>query len=147
MAADLKPDTKNKQARIRREERNSELLAPTDVLQSLFKDGKHPLSDQFLRWKIWAQWEEVVGPSFSKNCLPVGFNNGNLNLWVKSASWLQEMRFLLDDIRSRVNQYVGHEWVVTIRLTLDRHQVPTEEGAALFREFVQKNSTIKKNRF
>lgn len=111
--------------------------AGSEVLQSLFENGKSPLSDQFLRWKLWAAWPEVVGPTISQNAEPVGYQRGVLFLWVKNSSWMQQMTFMKDPIKETINQKLGRKFVHSIRFTLDRHAVPQEDTSGL-KELIQK---------
>ena len=105
--------------------------AGSEVLQSLFENGKSPLSDQFLRWKLWASWKDVVGPTISQNAEPVGYSRGTLYLWVKNSSWMQQMTFMKDPIQETINQKLGKKFVHAIRFTLDRRSVPEHDNGAL----------------
>lgn len=109
----------------------------SEVLQSLFENGKSPLSEQFMRWKLWAKWEEVVGPTISKNTEPVGFQRGVLFVWVRNSSWMQQMIFLKDPIRDTINQKFGNNFIKYIKFTLDRREVPNSNQQD-FREMIQK---------
>jgi hypothetical protein len=100
----------------------------SEVLQALFEDGKSPLSGPFLRWKLWARWKEVVGPTIGESTEPVSYYRGTLWLWVKSSTWMQQMVFMRDDIRKTINDKMGVEFVKELRFTLDRRAVPSEAG-------------------
>ena len=119
----------------------TDLLAASRVLQGLLGNGKSPLSDGFLRWKIWRFWEKIVGPTLAKHCEPVGFERGKLFLWVKSAARMQEMRFFEEALKTKVNEHVGRDWVKAIRLTTDRHGVPTTaEVSADFKKMLEQDT-------
>lgn len=113
------------------------LTLGSEVLQSLFENGKSPLSEQFMRWKLWAKWEEVVGPTIAKNAEPVGFQRGVLYVWVRNSAWMQQMIFLKDQIRDTINQKFENRFVKHIKFTLDRRDVPQEDQAG-FRDMIQK---------
>ena len=113
------------------------LSVGSEVLQSLFENGKSPLSDQFLRWKLWAKWDEVVGPTISKNAEPVGFQRGVLIVWVRNSSWMQQMIFMKDHIRNAINEKFDNNFVKYIRFTLDRRDVP-DSNQKEFKEMIQK---------
>ncbi|NJL23733.1 MAG: DUF721 domain-containing protein [Calothrix sp. SM1_5_4] len=89
-------------------------------------NGKSPLSDGFLRWKIWRLWPRIVGETLGKVCEPVGYERGRLWIWVKSSARMQEVRFFEATLRKKVNEHVGREWVRMVRFTLDRREVPRE---------------------
>lgn len=97
----------------------------SEVLLSLFENGKSPISEAFLRWKLWAKWSELVGPSLAQNAEPVGLKDGVLHLWVKNSTWMQQMTFVKDQLRVTLNQKLGMELVKSIRYTLDRREAPS----------------------
>lgn len=109
----------------------------SEVLQSLFENGKSPLSEQFMRWKLWAKWEEVVGPTIAKNAEPVGFQRGVLFVWVRNSTWMQQMIFMKDHIRDTINQKFENNFVKYIKFTLDRHEVPRVDQQG-FKDMIQK---------
>ncbi|WP_347358265.1 DUF721 domain-containing protein [Bdellovibrio sp.] len=109
----------------------------SEVLQRLFENGKSPLSEQFMRWKLWAKWDEVVGPTIAKNAEPVGFQRGVLYVWVRNSSWMQQMIFMKDPIRDTINQKFQNNFVKYIKFTLDRREVPTQDQTD-FKEMISK---------
>lgn len=106
----------------------SKFTQGSEVLQALFEDGKSPLSGPFLRWKLWARWKEVVGETIAASTEPVSYQNGILWLWVRHSAWMQQLMFVRDDIRKTINKKMGVNFVHTLRFTLDRRAVPTEQG-------------------
>ena len=81
------------------ENRKSHLSPVASVLQSLLQNSKSPLSEQFIRWRLWQKWDEVVGEEIAKHSMPVSYLDGTLYVWVKSAPRMQEMTFLVREIR------------------------------------------------
>lgn len=117
--------------------RKSDLQGASRVLQGVLSNGKSPLSAQFLRWKIWRFWPQIVGATLARVCEPVGFERGRLYVWVKSSARMQEIRFFEETIKTKVNEHVGSTWVRNIRFTLDRHGVPNaEEMSPEFKKFL-----------
>lgn len=117
---------KSKKPRFKPKARpKTDLLAASKVLQTVLGNGKSPLSDQFLRWKIWRFWPKIVGDTLGKQCEPVGYERGRLFIWVKSSARMQDIRFFETTLKEKVNEHVGRTWVRSIRFTLDRHGVPT----------------------
>ncbi|MEQ1665406.1 MAG: DUF721 domain-containing protein [Bdellovibrionales bacterium] len=106
--------------------RASALTSVDKVLQSLLQSSKSPLADQFLRWRLWSSWDAVVGEEIAKHCMPVGFLNGTLYIWVKSSARMQEMIFLVKPIQNKINEHIGNTFVNAIRFTLDRKSVPVQ---------------------
>lgn len=112
--------------------RKGDLSTATDVLEGVLLNSKSPLSDQFLRWKLWRKWPEVVGPTISAQSMPVGYMNGILYVWVKNAVWMNEMLFLAGPVREKVNTFLEKNWVQQVRFTLNQHEVPKmEEDSAM----------------
>lgn len=110
--------------------RSSQPLLGSDALHSLFENGKSPLSQQFLRWKMWRRWSEYVGPTAAEHSEPVGYVRGNLYVWVKNSSWMQQMVFLREPLKDSINKKLGFEFVKNIHLTLDKKSVPRDQAEA-----------------
>src|SRR5258708_17327565 len=100
------------------------MKSASDVLQFLLENGKSPLANQFLRWKIWKRWPDIVGTTTAQNTVPVGYDKGTLYIWVKSSSWMQQMIYFAQPVREKVNKFVGKNWVRRVRFTLDKKDVP-----------------------
>jgi len=98
------------------------------VLQSLFENGKSPLSDQFVRWKLWAQWSEIVGPTIADQTEPVGISKDCLVLWVKSSPWMQQLYYMKNQILRTVVLKTGLTHIKNIHFTLDRRAVPQDQS-------------------
>ncbi len=110
-----------------------------EVLQMLLQNSKSPLSNQFLRWRVWKDWKDLVGAQIASKCQPVGYHRRTLYIWVESSAWMQQLNFFSSQIKIKVNQYAGKEWVNSIRFTLDRKSVPSsEENAQDLRESLSK---------
>lgn len=109
------------------------------MLYSLLQGGRSPLADQFKRWKLWQNWEEVVGPSIAKHTLPVAYNKRVLYVWVKSSSMMQEFIFIRDAVKDKINSYVGGQWIVGVSFTLDKKSVPSQDEVGKdFKSFIKK---------
>lgn len=105
------------------------MKSSSDVLESILQNSKNGLSDQFMRWKVWRKWDEIVGPTISAQSAPVGYNNGILYIWVKNSVWMQEMLFLAGPLKEKVNKFTGKTWAQKIHFTLNRHEVPDLDDA------------------
>jgi len=80
-----------------------------EILSKLLKDGTLPfrLEDA----DIWKFWNDVVGPTISKNAQPSWIKNGRLRVTVMDPIWLQELQFLERTLREKLNQRLGREAV------------------------------------
>ncbi len=96
-----------------------------EVLHRLLESKAGPVSDQYLRWKLWLSWKDVVGPTVGENTEPVSYRNGVLWLWVKNSVWMQQMSFMTEPIKNSVNQKFKEGFVKEVRLTLDRRLTPS----------------------
>lgn len=109
----------------------------SDVLQTLLQNSKSPLAEQFLRWKVWNSWGEIMGEKIAKHSVPVGYQKGQLYIWVDHPARIQEFRFIVKEIMYKINEYCGKRWVRRIHFTLDRKSVPkSEESAKDLRDFL-----------
>lgn len=96
-----------------------------EVLHRLLEEKAGPVSDQYLRWKLWLGWKDVVGDTVGENTEPIGYRNGVLWLWVKNSVWMQQMSFMTEPIKNSVNQKFKEGFVKEVRLTLDRRLTPS----------------------
>ncbi len=120
------------------DERRSQLDSAAFVLQGLLKSQKTPLSDSFLRWRVWNAWPTVVGEEIAASSLPVGYAKGCLYVWVKSAARMQELTFVVKPLMEKINSFVGKKWIRSIRFTQDRKSVPAAaEADETMRDFIQ----------
>lgn len=119
-------------------EKKNHFSSGADVLQSLFEKGNSPLSEQFVRWKLWSRWSEYVGASLADQCEPVGYFRGTLWIWVKNSTWLQQLVFLKNDMRTNINQRLQLNYVLEIRFTTNRREVPQSENAQFTKGMIRK---------
>jgi hypothetical protein len=64
--------------------------------------------EQQLRvYRIWTFWNDEVGDLIARRAQPVRFRDGVLFVTVATHSWMQELRFLKDDLRDRLNARLG----------------------------------------
>ncbi len=111
----------------------------SEVLQSLFQNSKSNLGEGFTRWKLWHDWQGIVGQTIAKHSTPVGYKRGVLYVWVDSSARMQEMSFLAGEIISKVNQYLDKKWVRRVQFSLDRKNVPDfSEAPESFKIFIKK---------
>ena len=99
----------------------------SQVLQSLFENGKSPLSEHFLRWKLWSKWKELMGPSISDSCEPVGYANKKLYVFVKNSTLMHHMYFLRGNMIRKIQKDFHKDFVKEIIYTLDRKKIPSDE--------------------
>lgn len=98
-----------------------------EVLQKLLEEKAGPVSDQYLRWKLWLSWKEIVGPTVAENAEPISYHQGTLWLWVRNSVWMQQMSFMSEPIKNSVNQKFRKDFVREVRFTLDRKLTPSAD--------------------
>lgn len=102
----------------------SKFNTSAEVLQKLLEGKAGPVSDQYMRWKLWLSWKEIVGPTVAENAEPISYHQGVLWLCVRNSVWMQQMSFMLEPIKQSVNQKFRPGFVKEVRLTLDRKMTP-----------------------
>ena len=104
----------------------SNFKTAAEVLKSLLDSKKGgAVSENFMRWKLWLNWSDVVGKTMSENCEPIAYHDGTLWLWVKNSVWMQQISFMLEPIKNTINEKYKKGYVKEVRLTLDRRTVPS----------------------
>lgn len=93
--------------RKRRAKGEDTLSGASDLLKGLMQNVQSPLGVGFLRLKIEAQWSEAVGTRLAEITAPVGYHNGVLEIWVAHSTWVQELHYAKDTLRSGVNSVLG----------------------------------------
>jgi len=102
---------------VMRSGRKKTTLVPLkDIMESILKDSKLPFNPDDAR--IWAVWDEVVGPSISKNAQPLWIKHGRLRVNVTDPIWLQELGFLKQNIKEKLNEKLGRDAVRVIEFRL-----------------------------
>ncbi len=83
-----------------------------DVIANLLSDNTLPFNSDDAR--IWNVWDEVVGPDVSENTHPSWIKDGRLRVAVSDPIWLQELKFLEEDIREELNKKLRRKAVKKI---------------------------------
>jgi len=97
-----------------------------DVLATLWRRFDAP--DQAAAHRIWGLWPDVVGTAIARRAQPSGFRNHVLFVAVATHSWMQELRFMTDDIRDRLNARLGAPVVREILFAVGRVELPAALG-------------------
>lgn len=88
-----------------------------DILAHLMSNDTLPFNP--LDASIWKVWDEVVGPAISKNAHPSWIKNGRLRVRVYDPIWRQELEFVEEDIRDKLNNKLGRKAVEKIEFRVD----------------------------
>ena len=83
------------------------------ILERILKATDKQLNPEIDR--IFALWDQCVGPEVAENAQPESFKSGMLMVKVSSAPWSQQLEYEKTLIIDRVNAAVGKRLVTEIR--------------------------------
>ena len=98
------------------ESKKKSLVSIKDVLSSLFSDSKLPFNPDDAR--IWKEWEGAVGDAIAKNAQPEWIKDGKLRVRVSDPIWLQELGYVEETIKEKLNRRLGRKAVGRIEFRL-----------------------------
>ena len=84
------------------------------VLQDWLSRSK--LSGNLLPCRIRELWPDIVGAKIAARATPTTFRDGVLTIVVANHAWLNELHFLGDELRGRINERLGDSPVNSLRL-------------------------------
>jgi predicted nucleic acid-binding Zn ribbon protein len=58
-------------------------------------------------YAVWRFWDEEVGAAIAQRAQPTRFRNGILFVAVASHTWMQELQFLKESLRDKLNARLG----------------------------------------
>ncbi|MBI1982972.1 MAG: DUF721 domain-containing protein [Acidobacteria bacterium] len=61
-------------------------------------------------------WARVAGKAMAEHSCPVAFAEGTLTLAVSCPSWTAQLRMMSEDIRAKINSFLGGPIVRTLRV-------------------------------
>jgi len=83
-----------------------------EILEKSLK--RSDLSGRLLEYGVWPIWNETVGPIIARNAQPEKIRNGTLFVKVASPTWMQQLQYLKEMIREKLNQSLRGEVVKNI---------------------------------
>ena len=94
-----------------------------DILDDVLK--RVDPEQQMRTYGIWNFWAEEVGELIARRAQPSGFRNGILFVTVATQSWMQELQFMKEKVRERLNTRLGAELVRDIFFVSGSISAPT----------------------
>jgi len=88
----------------------------SSILDTALKEFRVTSDTEMTR--IWELWEDAVGEAIAQNAKPGAFKKDVLLVHVSSSVWMQQLRFLKQDLLSRINFALGQELVREIRFKI-----------------------------
>jgi len=70
---------------------------------------------------LWKVWDQVVGTAIAAHAKPLWIKNGQLRVEVSDPIWVQELRFMEQTIREKLNGELGRKAVEKIDFRLRTH--------------------------
>jgi len=95
-----------------------------DVLQRVDPE------QQMRVYRLWTFWDHEVGEAIARRAQPSGFRNGILFVTVATQSWMQELQFMKDTMRERLNARLGAALIRDIYFVSGTIEPPPAEPAA-----------------
>jgi hypothetical protein len=89
-----------------------------EVLQQTLKSCRRETNETLA--VLGACWPDVVGETLGVHSCPAAMKGKQLLVHVSSSVWLQEMRFLKDDLIDAVNRLPGVALVADIKFKVGR---------------------------
>ncbi len=112
---------------MRSQTRNSNWNSVAGVLPTVFPDSADP--EKLRAYRAWEVWSKVVGPANAKKAQPTKFRNGKLFVTVLHPALMQELQFVKERIRRRLNRLIGAE--VITHIYFGRGPIRPEDAATL----------------
>ena len=81
------------------------LFSASSILEELFKKRKSPLSEGYFLCQLHQVWEELAGEEIAKVAQPLCFKHHQLTLALPSSSHMQDLHFVKESLREKINQH------------------------------------------
>jgi len=85
---------------------------------------------QMRAYRLWSFWNDEVGATIARRAQPARVRNGILFVTVATHSWMQELQFMKDTIRDRLNARLGAALIRDIFFVSGGVDAGVESGAA-----------------
>ena len=87
-------------------------IVPVETLvRDLF--DLHHLTPEVRAHRILIEWPTLVGAQIARVTAPDGLRNGVLSVWVKTSTWMHELRLLRERVIADINAGLGGPPAVT----------------------------------
>ena len=91
------------------EEKKDSMTPLKEILDGLLSGANLPFNPADA--EIWGIWEEVVGQTIAEHARPSNIRNKKLRVHVSEPIWLQELEFLAETIKEKLNKKLGRNAV------------------------------------
>ena len=80
-----------------------------DLIRQFSQDKR--IKAGLLRKRVESGWSELMGPYIGNETESIKLDNGVLQLRITSASLRQELHYSSDQIRDRLNEFLGEDYI------------------------------------
>jgi hypothetical protein len=87
-----------------------------DILLAAMK--KRGLAGKLEENSLFKLWPKAVGPKIAQQTCPDGWRAGTLFVKTTSSVWVQQLHFMKEDIRKKINELAGKTTVREIHFTV-----------------------------
>jgi predicted nucleic acid-binding Zn ribbon protein len=95
--------------------------------------------DRLREHEVWTIWDEVVGEILAARSEPIRMEHGKLFVRVAGSAWMQELQFLGDEVRTRLNQKLGAPLVRELFFVLGHGRRPKSKRREITRHPVDED--------
>jgi len=96
--------------------KNPTLTSLKEIIADLLGSTNLPFNPEDAT--IWRVWDEVAGETIARNAQPLWIRNGRLRVKVSDPIWLQELSFMEETMRNKLNERLGRKAVEKIEFRL-----------------------------
>ncbi|MBE9535656.1 MAG: DUF721 domain-containing protein [Proteobacteria bacterium] len=75
---------------------------------------KQHLKKRISDCEVFVIWDDVVGENIAIRTAPLAFRRGALKIGVSDHGWLQQLQFLKEEIKEKLNRKLGRDLVESI---------------------------------
>jgi predicted nucleic acid-binding Zn ribbon protein len=101
---------------MRRRNHQTRLQSIGEILFSAFK--RRGMAAKLEENAVLKLWPKAVGKKIAEQTQPDGFKNGTLFVKTTSSIWVQQLHFMKDEIRQKINELDGKDTIKEIRFSV-----------------------------
>ena len=96
------------------------LVPLSSVIETVFTQSSSSFLEISFLFQLRNSWEKIVGKSFYHKSWPIRFKNKELLISLTDSTYVQEMHFVKDTLRKKINQQFPIYKVKKINLLLNQ---------------------------
>mmetsp|Transcript_3101 Transcript_3101/g.1817 ORF Transcript_3101/g.1817 Transcript_3101/m.1817 type:complete len:107 (+) Transcript_3101:5609-5929(+) len=100
----------------KKRKKNKNFFHVGDVINNIVSKYRYGTEAQML--KLWEIWENAVGKIIAENTKPAAFKGNLLIVHVNNSAVLQQLRFLKEDMITKLNNALKEDIVKNIRFRI-----------------------------